>query len=89
MMVILVNCGCCCVVASVYGCAVWSTYGATGVQGAHSCTVRGGASDVRHDEHENFGDNCLFSRSSSTEADLVRDEVYTSLEGSNIKSEPC
>ena len=41
-MMILVNCGCC-GVASGYGCAVCSTYGATGVQGTHSCTVRGGA----------------------------------------------
>jgi len=31
-MMILVNCGCC-GVASGYGYAVWSTYGATGVQG--------------------------------------------------------
>ena len=31
-MMILVNCGCC-GVAFGYGCAVWCTYGATGVQG--------------------------------------------------------
>ena len=67
-MMILVNCGCC-VVASGYGYAVWSTYGATGA--LLYCTRR---SDVRHDEHENFGDNyfLIFDR------DLVReqDEVY-------------
>ena len=52
-------------------------YGATGwcTPRHHSCTtVRGGASDVRHDEDENFGDNyfIIFNR------DLVRDqdEVY-------------
>ena len=45
--------------ASGYGYAVWSTYGVTGVQGRHSCTVRTSTrrSDVRHDEDENFGDN--------------------------------
>ena len=40
---ILVNCGCC-EVASGYGCAVWYTYGATGVQGTGCTTpVRAGA----------------------------------------------
>ena len=74
-MMILVNCGCCCGVASGYGYAVWSTYGATGgVQGTLLlyCTRR---SNVRHNEDENFGDNyfiIIFNR------DLVRDqdEVY-------------
>ena len=41
-MMILVNCGCC-GVASGYGCAMWCTHGANGVQG----TVLYEGSDVR------------------------------------------
>jgi len=41
-MMILVNCGCC-GVASGYGCAMWCTHGATGVQGTVLCE----GSDVR------------------------------------------
>ena len=58
----------CCGVASGYGYAVWSTYGATGVQGTPVVLYDMTKSD------ENFGDNyfIIFNR------DLVRDqdEVY-------------
>ena len=52
---------------------MWSTYGATGVQG--TAVLYEERSDVRHDEDENFGDNyfIIFNRDP-----LVRDqdEVY-------------
>ena len=73
-MMILVNCGCC-GVASGYGCAVWSTYGATGVQGTA----------VLYEEERRTHDmtkmkiSAIIILSSSTHRDLVlrdQDQVY-------------
>ena len=55
-------------------CVVCSTYSVTGVpQGTGACTVRGGATHVRHDEHENF----IIIFSSSTTEILFLDETKT------------
>ena len=60
-----------CGVASGYGYAVWSTYGATGVQGTPVLYEEERRTTVRqHDEDENFGDNYFIIFN----GDLVRDQ---------------